>query len=67
MKSKTVFEVRLDEEMYRKLLIVSAGEGRSLNNHMLHLIRTNIAYYERIHGRIDPAKAMIPDGGAEEI
>ena len=52
-KNKTVFSVRIDEELYRKMLAVAKAEGRDANNHMLHLIRTNIAYYERVHGRID--------------
>ena len=56
MKNKITFEVRIDEELYRKLLVASEKEGRSLNNQMLHLIRTNIAYFERCHGKIDPAK-----------
>ena len=52
-KNKTVFSVRIDEEMYRKMLAVAKAEGRDANNHMLHLIRTNIAYFERVHGKID--------------
>jgi predicted HicB family RNase H-like nuclease len=61
MKNKVTFEVRIDEELYKKLLVASAEEGRSLNNQMLHLIRTNIAYFERCHGKIDPSKAVIPE------
>ncbi len=60
MKNKVTFEVRIDEELYKKLLVASAAEGRSLNNQMLHLIRSNLAYFERTHGRIDPSKAVIP-------
>ena len=52
-KNKTVFSVRIDEAMYKKMLAVAKAEGRDLNNHMLHLIRTNIAYHERVHGKID--------------
>lgn len=54
MKNKVTIETKLDEEILRKLLYVAKAEGRSVNNHMLHLIRTNIAYYERVHGRISP-------------
>ena len=61
MKNKVTFEVRIDEELYKKLLVASAEEGRSLNNQMLHLIRPNIAYFERCPGKIDPAKAVIPE------
>ena len=65
MKAKAAFTVRIDEELYRKLLVVSAGEGTSLNNHMLHLIRTNVAYYERVHGKIDPNSAVLPPDEAD--
>lgn len=61
MKTKATFEVRIDEELYRKLLVVAAAEGRSLNNQMLHLIRNSVAYHERTHGKIDPAKAVLPE------
>lgn len=55
MKNKAVFEVKLDPEIYKKLVYVSEAEGKNLNNHILHLARTNIAYYERVHGKIKPA------------
>lgn len=54
MKNKVSFEVRLDEETYKKLVFVAETEGKNLNNHLLHLARTNIAYYERVHGKIKP-------------
>ena len=54
MKNKITIETKLDEEIVKKLLYVAKAEGRSVNNHMLHLIRTNIAYYERVHGKIPP-------------
>ncbi len=65
-KNKTVFSVRIDEELYKKTLAVAEAEGRDLNNHMLHLIRTNIAYYERIHGRVDVSKVKIPESESAE-
>lgn len=55
MKNKVSFETKLDEELYKKLLFVAKSEGRNLNNHILHIARTNIAYYERVHGRIKPS------------
>lgn len=61
MKQKAVFEVRVDEELYRKIVHVAAAEGRSLNNQMLHLIRNSVAYHERTHGKIDPAKVVLPE------
>ena len=59
-KNRITFTVRIDEELYKKMLAVAAAEGRDVNNHMLHLIRQNTAYYERVHGRIDTAKIVIP-------
>ncbi len=65
-KNKTVFSVRIDEELYKKTLAVAEAEGRDLNNHLLHLIRTNIAYYERIHGKVDVSKVKLPENGDTE-
>lgn len=65
MKSKAVFTVRLDEELYKKLIAVADAEGRSVNNHMLHLIRTNIAYHERVHGKVDISKVTLPEDGGD--
>jgi len=66
MKNKITFDVRVDEETYRKLIAVAEKEGRSLNNHMLHLMRTNISYFERVHGRIDPSKVTLPEAEGEK-
>lgn len=69
MKNKVSFEVKLDEEMYRKLVFVAEAEGKNLNNHILHLARTNIAYYERVHGKIKSAdleKIPVPDDGCDK-
>ena len=52
MKQKEEFTVRIDSELYRKLLYVAEAENNNLNNHMLHLIRTNVQYYEKVHGKI---------------
>ncbi len=64
MKNKVSFEVRLDEELYRKLAFVADAEGMNLNNYILHLARTNIAYFERVKGKIKPsdtAKTELPE------
>ena len=68
MKNKVSFEVRTDPETYRKLMYVAEKEGRNMNNQILHLARTNIAYYERVHGKIKPAdlvKIPLPEEDAE--
>ena len=64
-KNKVTFEVRVDETLYRKLLGVAEREKCNLNNHMLKLIRTNVEYSERIHGKIDISKYPIPKGEAD--
>jgi len=53
MKEKTEFSVRLDSDLYKKLRYVAGKENNNLNNHMLHLIRQNVQYYEKVHGRIN--------------
>ena len=64
MKNKVAFEVKLDEDMYRKLAYVAESEKMNLNNYILHLARTNIAYFERVKGKIKPqdlAKVALPE------
>ena len=58
-KNKITFTVRVDEDIYKKMLAVAEFDKRDVNNHILHLLRTNIAYHERIHGKIDPSKIEI--------
>lgn len=56
MKNKVSFNVKIDAETYKKLVFIAGVEGKNLNNHILHLARTNIAYYERVHGKVKPAE-----------
>lgn len=65
-KNKVSFSVRIDEELYRKMLGVAAAEGRDMNNHLLHLIRTNVQYYERIHGSVDISKIPLPPKDSDQ-
>ena len=53
MKEKSEFSVRLDSDLYKKLRYVAGKENNNLNNHMLHLIRQNVQYFEKVHGRIN--------------
>lgn len=59
-KNKVAFVARMDEDMYKKFIAVAEKEGRSPNNHFLHLLRTNIAYYERIHGKLETSGIELP-------
>jgi len=45
--------VRIDEELLRKLHVVSDYEGRSVNGHILVLVRKSIEQYEKEHGKIE--------------
>lgn len=47
--------IRIEEEMLRKLGFVADYEGRSVNSHILVLIRENIRAFEQAHGEIDGA------------
>ena len=51
--------IRIEEEMLKKLGFVADYEGRSLNSHILVLIRENIQAFEREHGEI--VGAIRPD------
>jgi hypothetical protein len=65
-KNKITFTVRIDEELFKKMLVTAENEGRDINNHILHLIRTNVSYEERIHGKIDVSKVELPDDIQEQ-
>lgn len=45
--------IRIEEEMLNKIGYVSDYEGRSVNSHVLVLIRENIKKFEEEHGVID--------------
>jgi len=45
--------IRIEEEMLNKIGYVADYEGRSVNSHVLVLIRENIKKFEEEHGPID--------------
>lgn len=45
--------IRIEEEMLEKLGFVADYEGRSVNSHILVLIRENIKAFESEHGTIE--------------
>ena len=45
--------IRIEEEMLEKLGFVSDYEGRSVNSHILVLIREDIKKFEEEHGKIE--------------
>ncbi|MBO5294933.1 MAG: hypothetical protein J6B71_06820 [Clostridia bacterium] len=52
-KNQPEMTLRIPEDLLRRLLYVSAAEGRSPNNHIIMLLRNNVQYFERAKGRID--------------
>ena len=45
--------IRIEEEMLRKAAYVADYEGRSVNSHILVLVRKSIQEFEAVHGRIE--------------
>ena len=45
--------IRIEEEMLEKLSFVADYEGRSINSHILVLIRKDIQEFEKQHGKIE--------------
>ena len=52
MSVKSV-SIRIEEEMLEKIGFVADYEGRSVNSHILVLVRENIKAFEAEHGKID--------------
>lgn len=44
--------IRIEQEMLEKLAYVADYEGRSVNSHVLVLIRENIKAFEEVNGEI---------------
>ena len=45
--------IRIEEEMLEKIGYVADYEGRSVNSHILVLIRNSIHEYEAVYGKIE--------------
>lgn len=54
MKVKGV-SIRFTQEMLDKIAYIADYEGRSVNSHVLVLVRENIAKFEEEHGKIEGA------------
>ena len=58
--------IRIEEEMLKKIGYVAEFEGRSINSHILVLVRESIQAFEsaygKIDGDIDPAFNVKPTG-----
>ncbi len=54
MKNDKTIALRLSDDMLRRLCYIAAAENRTPNNHIIYLLRQNISYFERTHGKIKP-------------
>ena len=52
-KKQPVVRLRVQEDLLRRLLLLSELEGRSLNNQLTMLARNAVAYHERAKGKLD--------------
>lgn len=63
MATKSV-SIRIEEEMLRKIGYIAEYEGRSVNSHILVLVRESIKRFEEEHGAIEgdvtPAENVKP-------
>ena len=61
MKNQPEMNLRIPEDLLRKLIVISEAEGRTPNNTMLLMLRNYISYFERAKGKLDPAKLRAVD------
>lgn len=52
MKNNCYVDIKLSEDMLRKLLYVSAAENRTPSAQFSFMLRNNISYFEKTKGRI---------------
>lgn len=52
MSIKSV-SIRIEEEMLKKIAYIADYEGRSVNSHILVLVRENIKKFESANGKIE--------------
>lgn len=55
--------IRIEEEMLRKIAYVADFEGRSINSHILVLVRESIKSYEAAYGKIEGD--ILPDANVK--
>ena len=56
MKNSCHIDVKLSEDLMRKLLYISEAEHRTPTAQFAFMLRNNIAYFEKTKGRIPDAK-----------
>lgn len=53
--------IRIEEEMLKKINYVAEYEGRSINSHILVLVRNSIKEFEEKNGKIDLGTPIDPE------
>ena len=61
MKNSFNVNVKLSEDLLRKLIYVSEAEGRTPSSQFVFMLKNNVAYFERTKGRISPEKLRSVD------
>ena len=56
MKNGYNVNIKLSENLLRKLLYICEAEGRNPTSQFTFMLQNNIAYFERTKGRISPAE-----------
>ena len=67
MKQTYNVNVKLSDELLRKLLYIAEAEGRTPAAHFSLMLRNNIAYFERAKGKIPPDALRKLDVSAYEV
>ena len=61
MKNGYNVNIKLSEDLLRKLLYVCEAEGRNPTSQFTFMLKNNIAYFERTKGRIPADKLKAVD------
>lgn len=56
MKKGVHIDIKLSEDLLRKMLYISEAENRTPAAQFAFMLRNNIAYFEKTKGRISPAE-----------
>ena len=66
MKNNLSLDLKVSEELLRKVLFVCEKEKRNPNAQFAFMVRNNVAYYEKTKGRISDAELKQIDISAYE-
>ena len=56
MKKGVHIDIKLSEDLLRKMLYISEAENRTPAAQFAFMLRNNIAYFEKTKGRISPSE-----------